>query len=188
MLIFEFSHFHPRDFERGRDFVEALDGFLTALPKGWRYGIEVRNRSLLQPDYFAMLQEHGVAHVFNQWTRMPDVSEQMQVPGSTDSADFCAARFLLRQGRSFEDAVELFSPYDSVKDPFKEAREAIVALILLILEHCESGTGRSLFLYINNRLEGCALETIFAILVLLGLFEHGISLPAPRPKPTGTLL
>ncbi|HEY6167578.1 MAG TPA: DUF72 domain-containing protein, partial [Verrucomicrobiae bacterium] len=28
VLIFEFSHFYPTDFARGRDFVEALDGFL----------------------------------------------------------------------------------------------------------------------------------------------------------------
>ena len=44
LLMFEFSHFYPTDFARGRDFVEALDTFLAKLPPGWPYGIEIRNR------------------------------------------------------------------------------------------------------------------------------------------------
>ena len=44
-LIFEFSTFHPKEFERGRDFGAALDQFLAALPRGWDYGIELRNKS-----------------------------------------------------------------------------------------------------------------------------------------------
>ena len=65
-LIFEFSHFHPGDWERGREFVEALDVFLGRLPKGWHYAVEIRNESLLQPEYFEMLRRHGVAHTFKQ--------------------------------------------------------------------------------------------------------------------------
>ena len=55
LLMFEFSKFYPSDFERGRDFVEALDGFLGRLPSGWRYGVEIRNRHFLKPEYFATL-------------------------------------------------------------------------------------------------------------------------------------
>ncbi|MDB6019092.1 MAG: hypothetical protein JWR19_3581, partial [Pedosphaera sp.] len=73
LLMFEFSHFYPSDFERGRDFVEALDLFLGKLPKGWRYGVEIRNKTFLQPEYFAMLSRHGVTHVFNSWADMPSV-------------------------------------------------------------------------------------------------------------------
>jgi hypothetical protein len=36
----------------------------------------------LQPDYFACLARHGVIHVFNSWEAMPNVSEQMFLPGS----------------------------------------------------------------------------------------------------------
>jgi uncharacterized protein YecE (DUF72 family) len=41
-LIFEFSQFHQRDFEHGRDFVAALDAFLDELPSGWQYAVEFR--------------------------------------------------------------------------------------------------------------------------------------------------
>jgi uncharacterized protein YecE (DUF72 family) len=69
-LIFEFSTFHQHEFENGRDFVAALNQFLSALPKGWEYGVEIRNKTWLQPEYFDMLRSHNVAHVYNNWTRM----------------------------------------------------------------------------------------------------------------------
>ena len=40
--MFEFSRFGPDDFARGAQFVEALDGFLGKLPKGWPYAVELR--------------------------------------------------------------------------------------------------------------------------------------------------
>jgi uncharacterized protein YecE (DUF72 family) len=78
LLMFEFSRFYPADYEHGRDFVAGLDRFLGALPAGWAYAVEMRNRHWLQPDYFNCLARHGVAHVFNSWEAMPSVSEQME--------------------------------------------------------------------------------------------------------------
>ena len=48
----------------------ALDQFLGAIPTGWDYGIELRNKQWPQPEYFETLREHGIAHVFNSWSRM----------------------------------------------------------------------------------------------------------------------
>ncbi len=183
-LIFEFSRFHERDFARGRDFIEALDQFFAALPRGWMYGVEIRNRTFLQPEYFEVLQRHGVTHVLNQWTRMPDVSEQMTLPGSLDAAPHLAARFLLRQGRTFEEAVQAFSPYTAVKDPFDTAREAAAELVKYVLKltrNRNSKPRRKLFLYVNNRLEGNALETIYALLTQFRLLPDDIP---PPPSPT----
>src|SRR4051794_25908571 len=75
LLMFEFSRFYASDFERGREFVELLDGFLERLAKGWPYGVEIRNANFLKPEYFAMLGRHGVAHVYNSWTDMPAIEE-----------------------------------------------------------------------------------------------------------------
>ena len=52
LLMFEFSRFYPSDYEHGRDFVADLDKFLAALPKGWPYAVEMRNKHWLQQDYF----------------------------------------------------------------------------------------------------------------------------------------
>lgn len=160
MLIFEFSQFHRGDYERGRDFIDDLDRFLGRLPAGWQFGVEIRNRGFLRPEYFAVLARHGVAHVFNSWERMPPVGEQMAMEGSRTSPDFAGARFLLRPGRSYRQAVEAFSPYDSVRDPFEQAREDGARLI----RELRSRGRRPSYLYINNRLEGNALETIRAMI------------------------
>ena len=60
-LIFEFSTFHKHEFEHGGDFVATLDAFLGDLPKGWEYGVEIRNKNWLVPDYFSVLRNHGVS-------------------------------------------------------------------------------------------------------------------------------
>jgi len=157
-VIFEFSHFHVGDWKRGREFVEALDQFFGRLPKGWDYSIEIRNESFLQPEYFDVLRRHGVAHTFNSWSRMPAVIDQMALPGSF-TADFTTARFLLKPGRTYEQAVESFSPYAETKEPYPDARAALIDLLLTPAK--PSRPGRR-FLYVNNRLEGNALWTIYA--------------------------
>jgi uncharacterized protein YecE (DUF72 family) len=146
-LIFEFSQFHARDFEHGRDFVAALDTFLSELPAGWQYGVELRNKTFLAPEYFAMLRSHGVAHVFNSWTRMPPVSEQLALAESV-TTDFVVARFLLTPGRTYEQAVSTFSPYTETKAADAEARAAGRAVIAKAKEG-----KRPSFIYVNNRLE-----------------------------------
>jgi uncharacterized protein YecE (DUF72 family) len=160
VLIFEFSAFHRSDFALGRDFVAALDTFLAQLPTGWQYGVEIRNANLLHPDYFATLHRHGVTHVFNQWTRMPPVTEQTALPGAF-TTDFFAARFLLRPGRTYREAVEKFSPYRGIREPEPSARAAMRSLITRART---SPTPRPSYLFVNNRLEGNSPATIAAVL------------------------
>ena len=168
MLIFEFSRFYPRDFERGRDFVEALDRFLGELPPDWQYGVEIRNKGFLQPDYFSMLARHKVAHVFNAWTQMPAISEQMALDGAF-TTDFFGARFLLKTGRKYEEAVKLFQPYETVAEVREGARDAGAGLIDRVasasVESSRPASSRPSFVYVNNRLEGNAPTTIQEMLV-----------------------
>src|ERR1039457_3224345 len=65
LLMFEFSRFWPTDYEHGRDFVADLDNFLGQLDRGWPFGVEMRNRNWLKPEYFECLSRHQVAHVYN---------------------------------------------------------------------------------------------------------------------------
>jgi uncharacterized protein YecE (DUF72 family) len=152
-LIFEFG-------ARGaspREFAARLDPFLGALPATFRYAVEVRNRDYLQPRYFEILRQHRAAHVLNAWTRMPSLSEQIALPDAFP-ADFTVVRALLRQGRAYEDAVQQFTPYDQVRDENPEARDALRAVIRRMREE-----RRAAYIFVNNRLEGNAPETIQAV-------------------------
>lgn len=139
------------------EFIEGLDAFLNALPPGFRYAVEVRNREFLTPRYFDALRTHAIAHVFNSWTRMPPIAEQISIPQAF-TADFTVTRALLRPGRAYEEAVTMFTPYDQVRDENPEARDALRALIRRMREE-----RRSAYIFVNNRLEGNAPETIQAI-------------------------
>jgi uncharacterized protein YecE (DUF72 family) len=174
-LIFEFSTFKD-DWAEGGPFFEALDRFLGRIPKGWNYSVEVRNRSFLRSEYFQTLKRHGVAHTFNNWSDMPSVAEQTRVPDSFPS-DFATARFLLKPGRTYNDAVKTFEPYSEIKDQNPEAR---MALIDLLTTPAKPGRAGRRFLYVNNRLEGCALWTIYAAIAgLLGKKMPEISTEQP---------
>jgi uncharacterized protein YecE (DUF72 family) len=161
VLMFEFSRFWPSDYEHGRDFVNDLDNFFERLPRGWPYAVEMRNRFWLRDEYFSCLARHGVAHVFNSWDAMPSVSEQMALPGSRTNPELVAARFLLKTGRNFEEAVKMFQPYNRIKEVNDEARRAGAAIIV---EGLQYEPRRKTYIYVNNRLEGNALETIRAML------------------------
>ncbi len=161
LRMFEFSKFYPSDYEHGRDFVADLDRFPGALPTGWPYGVEIRNKNFLKPEYFAMLHKHGVTHVFNSWADMPPVNEHLAIEGSRTNQNLCAARFLLKPGRKYEDSVKMFDPYDKIKEPNPDARAGGAALIK---EGVSAGSRRKTFVYVNNRLEGNALATIDAML------------------------
>jgi len=61
--------------------------------------------------------------------------------------------------------VNLFSPYDKIKEPYEDARAAAAELISRALL---KQAIRKLFLYVNNRLEGNALMTIMVMLEATG--------------------
>jgi uncharacterized protein YecE (DUF72 family) len=153
-LIFEFGSRSTAPIP----FIDQLDRFLDALPAGFRYSVEVRNREFLCPRYFEALRAHNIAHVFNSWTRMPPISEQAAIPGAF-TTDFTVVRALLRPGRAYEDAVKIFSPYDQIREENPEAREALRALIKRMREE-----RRAAYIFVNNRLEGNAPETIRAVI------------------------
>ncbi len=159
LLMFEFSRFHPMDFRHPDDFAATLDTFLGRLPKGWDYGVEIRNEEFLGRAYLEVLRKHGVAHVFNSWDAMPAVAEQMQKVGDALEGVQLGARFLLKPGRSYQKAVEKFSPYTKVLEVYEPGRSAAAALIELALRKKSR-----LYLYGNNRLEGCSPLTLLAVI------------------------
>ncbi|MBM3753937.1 MAG: DUF72 domain-containing protein [Acidobacteria bacterium] len=157
VFIFEFGTFSKAAFPSVNEFLNALDPFLAALPKGPRYSVEIRTAEYLCPEYFNVLRAHGVAHVFNAWTRMPDLPTQTAIDAAY-TADFTVTRALLRRGRPYEEAVKSFEPYRDIQDPIPETREALRALIQKSL-----GAQRPSYIFVNNRLEGNAPKTIEAI-------------------------
>jgi uncharacterized protein YecE (DUF72 family) len=142
-------------------FAARLDAFFSSLPAGGPWAVEIRNPEFLMPSYFAVLREHGVAHVFNSWTRMPSIGEQLALADSV-TGPFLICRALLRPGRTYEDAVEAFAPYDRIQDEQPDLRADLVNLIRTALS-----LRLPAYVIANNRAEGSAPLTIIAVARLL---------------------
>jgi len=156
-FIFEFQAIRAEDRVSPQRFADWLDVFFTKVPRIVPYAVEVRNPEFLHPAYFAVLREHGVAHVFNSWTRMPGISEQLELEGAI-GAPFIVARALLRQGRTYQTAVRDFEPYDRVQEVNPELRNDLVRLIETAVD-----ARIPAYLLVNNRAEGSAPQTVAAV-------------------------
>lgn len=155
-FVFEFGTFAQKEMSL-EAFTVRLKSFLSELPDGWRYSVETRNSDYLTEPYFKTLAAFNVAHVFNAWTRMPPLSEQVGIPEAY-TADFLVSRVLLTPGRTYEQAVRTFEPYDRLQEIDVDGRAAIANLIRTAKE-----TSKTAFIAVNNRFEGNAPDTIRAI-------------------------
>ncbi|MCU0620571.1 MAG: hypothetical protein MUC69_03605, partial [Gemmatimonadales bacterium] len=104
---------------------------------------------------------HGVAHVFNSWTRMPSIGEQLDLPDVV-AGPCLVARALLRPGRTYNEAVDAFAPYDRLHDVQPDLRADLVRLIRTAL-----ALRLPAYVIVNNRAEGSAPLTIVAVAKLL---------------------
>jgi uncharacterized protein YecE (DUF72 family) len=160
-FVFEFQTIAKSSRIGPEGFASRLDEFFSALPRDAQYAVEVRNDEFLTPMYFAVLREHGVAHVLSSWTRMPPLGHQLDLPGSI-TAPFILARALLRPGRTYNEAVDAFAPYDRIREPNPKLRRDLARLV-------EEAVRLRIpaYLLVNNRTEGSAPLTIAAVAEML---------------------
>jgi uncharacterized protein YecE (DUF72 family) len=160
-FVFEFQTIARYSGMNPQRFATHLDEFFSVLPRDADYAVEVRNEEYLTPMYFAVLREHGVAHVFNSWTRMPPIGHQLDLPGSI-TGRFVIARALLRPGRTYNEAVDAFAPYDRIREPNPKLRRDLARLVDTAVQ-----TRVPAYLLVNNRAEGSAPLTIAAVASML---------------------
>ena len=165
-MIFQFQTQYPERAQDGnRDasarlreaFSEKLNNFLSQLRTDFRYAVEVRNREFLTAEYFQMLASHNVAHVFNHWTQMPSIGEQIAIEGSL-SADHIVMRILTPLGVAYKQAVADFFPYNELKRPMETMRRDVADLAVKAIK-----LKKKAYAIVNNRAEGNAPGTIAAI-------------------------
>ena len=152
-FLFEFQR-HGLSTE---EFCGRLDTFFSQLPKDFRYAVEIRNAGLLSPDYRAMLELHGVAHVYTHWSYMPSLAEQHQKmePFTTT---FTVLRLLTPLKVTYEAAKKRAEPYNKIVGELPEMRRDTVDLV----KKAVAGN-RKAYVLVNNRSEGNAPLTIQAL-------------------------
>ena len=162
-LVFQFAPFSERSM-RYDDFLDRLAKFLRDLPKDFQFAVEVRNPELLSNRYFAALNEAKVAHCFNHWNAMIPLHQQMRAAAEAGglTADFYIARLLTPLGTSYQNAEDLFEPYDRVQLPNAQMRGDVVRLVRRAI-----ATSKRAFVTANNKAEGNSPLTMVSIARLI---------------------
>lgn len=105
-LVLQFPYFNREAFGSLAPFLERLDAYLAALPRDFRYGVEIRNKNWLTPPFFDCLRAHRVAWVAVDLPYMPhplDLSSELD----PFTADFTYAR-LIGDRKQVEDLTDTF--------------------------------------------------------------------------------
>jgi uncharacterized protein YecE (DUF72 family) len=150
-LLFEFQQQGMSTAE----FCSRLDRFFGRLPNDVRYAVEIRNAGLLGPDYRKILENHGVAHVYNHWSYMPPLLQQHRQLEERFTAPFTVTRLLTPLNISHEAAIKRAAPYNKIVGELPEMRKETVVLIKQAV-----GENRRAYVLVNNRSEGNAPLTI----------------------------
>jgi uncharacterized protein YecE (DUF72 family) len=153
-LVFQFS---PQEVRSPARFADALHAFLSRLPRGPLYAVELRNPELLTAAYGAALVDAGAVHCFNAWSRMPTLWVQRRLLPD-DVARTLVVRWLTRPGDTHADASARLEPFDRLREPDDATRDDVVSLV-----RDASARRAESFVLVDNKAEGCALDTIVRV-------------------------
>ena len=128
--------------------MDVLETFLSKLPHGPRYAVEVRHRSWLGSDLAAMLREHEAALVLVDYPRMPRMEEA--------TAGFSYIRWL-------GDRQEFPSGHTEARRDRSEDLRWWSSLVDRFL-----GEGRTVFAYANNHYQNHSPTTLARFLEIRG--------------------
>ena len=135
-------------------FADALHAFLSALPRGPRYAVELRNTQLLAPSVADALHDVGAIPALSAWSGLPPVEEQARRLRAHE-APVRVIRWMLQEGGSYEDARDRFAPFDVLAEPDPVTRAAIARLV--------NATAEDTYVIVNNKAEGSAPRSVFAL-------------------------
>lgn len=131
-------------------FADRLHRFLTALPQGLLYAVEVRNPGLLGPAYAQALADAGACHCANVYPTMPDLPAQVRLAGMERAPAF-VLRWLVRPGYRYAEAGRRFAPFSRMVAEDPGTRRTVAELLLAAARR-----GQPALVTVNNLAEGSA--------------------------------
>jgi uncharacterized protein YecE (DUF72 family) len=134
----------PPSFDRSR--IEALKEFFGALPKGYRFAVEFRNKSWLKDpkEVYSLLEKYKVANTI--------VDEPLLPVDLTTTSDFVFVRWHGRGKRVWYD----YKYSDHELEPWIERVDDLTSKL------------KKVYGYFNNHFNGAAVENSLTFLVKLG--------------------
>lgn len=152
MIMFEFEYLNKQKMSGVQEFIAALDPFLAGLPKGYSFGVEIRNPNYLTKSFQDVLRKHRTSFVLLHGYYMPPAWETAMRIDLT--APKSIVMRLLGPDRSGIEKIT-GSRWDKIAIDRTEEIEKIGRIIQTVL-----ASERTVYVNINNHFEGCAPLTI----------------------------
>jgi uncharacterized protein YecE (DUF72 family) len=149
-LLFQFRYFRKSEFPDPKPFIDKLERFLPALPGGYRFAVEVRNRSFLTPRFLDLLRARGIALALidHPWfDRIDRLARRPEVL----TGEFVYVRWL-GDRKAIESRTD---SWDRLIVDRRAETETWVGAIRAML-----AGGRSVYGYFNNHFSGYAIGSI----------------------------
>lgn len=159
MLMLQFEYLNKQKMASFGKFAEELSNYINKLQTDLPLGVEIRNPNYLGSDYFKLLKELGLSHVFLQGYYMPDITK---IYG--DFGNYISGKTVIRlhgyDRKEIEE--ETKGIWNAIVRPIDDELQRIIPMIMSIQEK-----NTDLYLNVNNHYEGSAPLTIEKIKQLL---------------------
>jgi uncharacterized protein YecE (DUF72 family) len=157
-LLFQFPPLGSRFRKDPASFTGPLGEFLTRLPAGPWYAVELRDRELLTAEYAQALLGARAGHCVCVHPRMPAPREQVDRVGDPARSGPLVVRWMLGGGLDYEEARDRYAPFDRLVDEDLDTREQLAELVTERLR-----AGMESVVIANNKAEGSAPWTVFRL-------------------------
>jgi uncharacterized protein YecE (DUF72 family) len=141
-------------------FAARLGDFLRALQSPIPVAVELRDASLLTPEYFAALQQNGAVHAVNVHPTVEgsglSVIGQLRRIGHRPEP--LVIRWMLHAGFAYEEARARYAPFHQLVDEDPGTRRAIARVARRALD-----AGGTVMVIANNKAEGSSPLTLFKL-------------------------
>lgn len=154
VLLLQFSPLGRTLTRAPERFIAQLQEFLSRLPQGPLYAVEMRDDRIITRRFFAALKETGARYCVGVHPRMPPVAAQAAAMSGFGPGPL-VVRWNLQAGYSYQDAREQFAPFDRLVHEDSATRESIARLCLATLS-----AGQECMVIANNKAEGSAPLTL----------------------------
>ena len=135
-------------------FAERLAAFLSRLPRGPLYAVELRDRELLAPGVMRALVAGAARLCLGVHARMPPVGIQAAAATALGTGPL-VIRWNLHAGFAYEEAKSRYAPFDRLVDEDPATRAAIATLV-----REAAARGDPVWVIANNKAEGSAPLTL----------------------------
>ena len=154
----------PELLQRLRRMLLALPALRPTAPEGV-IAVEVRNPEFLTPAFADVLRDAGATYCIGLHPKMPPIAEQLPMLRALWPGPLVCRWNLnrLHGAYGYEEAKQLYEPFDKLVDPDPETRETLARVIA-----GTTGAGHAAYVTVNNKAEGSAPLSVLALAQAVG--------------------